>query len=1065
MNHRSFECLKNGALAVGFAALAAIALVWTPASAAAQTGTIVGTVSVAETERPLEAVQVYIEGSGIGTLTNSSGRFLLVNVPVGEHTVTAELVGYRATSQTVTVSAGESAVANFSLSQSAIALDEIVVTGAGVATEKKRLGNTISTINTEQMENQPISSFSDLIQGREPGLVGLPSSGTTGEGSRIRIRGSASLSQSNEPIIYVDGIRVDRSGGFGPGVSAGGQGSPSRLDDINPNSIERIEVLKGAAAATLYGTEASNGVIQIFTKRGQQGAPRWTFQVEQSMIDTPTDRMIPHADFAVSQEDVQRIQQRWGRTVGLYEPFQEMVFPEILETGYGQTYSGSVQGGGDLITYFVSGRYFNEDGPLGWEDEIQARDHNVKRQAQANINVFPTDDLRLRFSGLYSEVNHETFENSNNIFGVFSSMFMSHLRLAREGNRFGSLAFGTTKEFGQATTNQDVEHFAGSINANWTLAQGLVFDGTFGVDVTNQRSVNFFPFGWNVDGFSTFFTDGLRSLSDRNHREVTGDFKLSHQADIGSSLSSSLVVGAQGFLRQTVSTGGDGLQFPGPGLEVLSAASSQSVFEIFSRVVNAGVFVQEQVGWSDYAYFTVGGRFDANSAFGEDFDVAFYPKASVSIIPSDFDGWENETLSSFRIRAAVGQSGLQPGAFDKFTTFSSLPSLEGPGVAPDNLGNQALQPEVSTEWEAGAELGLFNERVGVDVTYWNRTVSDALVARQFPVSGGFRATQLDNIGEVKASGVEVAVNGTAYQSRQTSVDLFANASYITEEVTDMGGAPPLKVGGSYPRYRNFVKEGFAPGAYFGATPADVAIPLNLNGDCSVPTQQEALAYFSEPRNPSDFEVLSKTPDGGIGSVGCGGDFLGNHLGKPTPDWQGSFGTNLTFLTNFELSTLFEFKAGNYHVQDLSGMFRQANAVIGRNTPESARVSATMQNPNSTAQERLDAAIFWANNLRALAPMSGMNGIHPADWLRWRELSLTYRMPSDFVDRFSLNTASLTLGVRNLKLWVNEEYTGMDPEVNILGRCDGGLSCNFLNSVEGWGLPIPRRFTASIRVGF
>jgi hypothetical protein len=356
------------------------------------------------------------------------------------------------------------------------------------------------------------------------------------------------------------------------------------------------------------------------------------------------------------------------------------------------------------------------------------------------------------------------------------------------------------------------------------------------------------------------------------------------------------------------------------------------------------------------------------------------------VVPSDLGGWDSETFSSFRIRAAVGQSGLQPGAFDQFTTFESLPSAEGPGVAPDNLGNPELSPEVSTEWEAGAELGLWNDRVGFDVTYWDRTVDDALVARQFPVSGGFRNTQLDNIGEVAASGLEVAVNGTAYQSRSSTVDLFANASYITEEVTDMGGAPPLKVGGSYPRYRNFVKEGFAPGAYFGATPADVPIPLNLlpataDGECQVPSEADALAFFSQPRDPSEFEVLSKADMGStIGSVGCGGDFLNNHLGKPTPDWQGSFGANVTFLTNFEISTMFEFKAGNYKVQDLSGMFRQANAVIGRNTPKSAQVTATMADPNATAQDRLQAALTWANELRALAPMSGMNGIHPADFL-------------------------------------------------------------------------------------
>ena len=147
------------------------------------------------------------------------------------------------------------------------------------------------------------------------------------------------------------------------------------------------------------------------------------------------------------------------------------------------------------------------------------------------------------------------------------------------------------------------------------------------------------------------------------------------------------------------------------------------------------------------------------------------------------------------------------------------------------------------------------------------------------------------------------------------------------------------------------------------------------------------------------------------------------------------------------------------------MFRQANAVIGRNTPDAARAGATLANPASSPQERLDAAIYWANNLRALAPMSGMNGIHPADFMRWRELSLTYRFSGSLAERLRLSNGAITLGARNLALWVNSEYTGMDPEVNVLGRCEGGLDCNFLNSTEGWGIPIPRRFTFSVRLGF
>jgi hypothetical protein len=295
--------------------------------------------------------------------------------------------------------------------------------------------------------------------------------------------------------------------------------------------------------------------------------------------------------------------------------------------------------------------------------------------------------------------------------------------------------------------------------------------------------------------------------------------------------------------------------------------------------------------------------------------------------------------------------------------------------------------------------------------------------------------------------------------------MFANVAYITELVSDMGGAPPLKTGGSYPRYRNFIKEGYSPGAFFGSKIADMNIPLDIGPTaCIQPTQAEADAYFSVPRGLSDFEVIPiNCLNGSTNSDGTG--FLDTFLGKPTPDYAGSWGFNMSFLGNFELNSLFEYKFGNFQVQDLSGMFRQANAVIGRNTPRAAAVGSILANPASSSQQRIDAAVEWATTLRALAPMSGMNGIHDADFMRWRELSLTYRVPSEALDRIGASSLTLNVGMRNLKLWMGDAYTGMDPEVNILGRCNGGLDCNFLSSVEGWGIPIPRRLTFSARVGF
>ena len=285
--------LTSGLLRGGLVLALAAMIGWAPAPVAAQaTGTLVGTVRDAASQRPLEAVQVYLGGTGIGALTNAAGRFLLLNVPAGEATLIAEIVGYRSGTATVTVGAGQSVVQDFGLQQTAITLDEVVVTGAGIATEKRKLGNTIATLDAASLENAPIADFSQMIAGREPGVVALPSSGSTGEGAAIRIRGSSSLSQLNEPIIYVDGIRVDRSA-----VSLSGTGNPSRLDDIPPESIDRVEILKGAAAATLYGTEASNGVIQIFTKRGRAGAPQFTAQADWTGIRVPTNRILPVADY------------------------------------------------------------------------------------------------------------------------------------------------------------------------------------------------------------------------------------------------------------------------------------------------------------------------------------------------------------------------------------------------------------------------------------------------------------------------------------------------------------------------------------------------------------------------------------------------------------------------------------------------------------------------------------------------------------------------------------------------------------------------------------------------
>ncbi|MGH7476393.1 MAG: SusC/RagA family TonB-linked outer membrane protein [Longimicrobiales bacterium] len=1060
-------------LAATLAAAATSALL-AAAAQAQESGRITGRVVDAANNRPLAGVQVFIPPTGIGGLSDESGRFLLLQVPPGPQTVTAQIIGYRQAEQQVTVTSGEVVSIELRLTQTAIDLDEIVVTGAGVATAKRKLGNTISTIDASDLENAPITDFSQILQGREPGVLSLPASGYTGAGTQIRIRGSSSLSQLNEPIIYVDGIRVDNSGG---NMMGGTQADASRLDDIPPESIERVEILKGAAAATLYGTEASNGVIQIFTKKGRSGAPRFTFQTDISAVSMPTDRMLPLADFARSQADIDRIRERWGRTVQLYEVFQEDLAPEFFETGLQQAYGLSVSGGGDLITYYASGRYQTENGPLGFDkffDPVPgfepAQDEVQRVQTTANLSITPHEKVRIGINTLYTELDQESPDNANNIYALYTLSMFGQPRLATASNLLGSPAFATSRESQYQVNGNNTKHFAGSANVNYSPIASLRLDGTFGVDFVSEAGVRMRPFNWNVDGFTSSTPEGSRTVDEIRNHILTADAKAAWDARLGESVSNTFLAGVQGFLRERTSKGGTGTQFPGPGLEVVEAGAFQSVFESWVRNTQVGGYLQDQIGWRDWAFLTVGGRWDANSAFGEDFNTAFYPKASLSVMPTEALGWESSTFSTLRLRAAIGRSGLQPSAFDKFTTFAPLPSEEGPGVSPDNLGNDALKPEVSTEIEAGAELGLFDDRASLDVTWWTREVKDAIVNRQFPVTGGFINPQADNIGELKAHGLELAVSGGVIQTQNFGLKLFAGAAYITEEIADMGGAPPLKVGGSYPRYRNFNVEGFAPGAYFGAEVArELAIPINIDGSCTEPSLEAALAYFSTPQNPSAFKplVYGNTDFGqrsGLASDNCGQGALLSYLGKPTPDWSGSIGFNASFLGNFELSSLFEFKAGNFAWHDLGGEFRRANPVIGRNTPRARELESTLLDPASTAQERLDAAVEWVRNFEGLTPMDGLNAVKPADMVRWRELSLTYHVPVSLVDRLGLASAALNFGARNLKLWVNGEYPGIDPETNLYSRCNGGLDCNFA-AVEAFGVPLTRRYTISTRVSF
>ena len=736
-------------------AMSALALLLPSAQVSAQggTGTVRGKITAVAGGVAIPGAQVSIAGTRVGAAASADGGYVMPGVPTGTQTVRVRMIGYAPISKSVSVVAGQSATADFTLVASAVALDEVVVTGTAGSARKREVGNSIGTVKLSEMP-QAQSDFGALLAGKMSGVQVAGGSGNSGAGKAIRLRGNTSVALSNQPLLYVDGVRV-RSDEYPKNLpetgavqrSANINASP--LNDISPDDIERIEIVKGAAAATLYGTDAAAGVIQIFTKRGSQGAAKW-----QMNLNTGFNHL---QQFGTDQAPLL-----------FMDPF--------LRNGRSNAISAQVSGGTvNNVRYFFSGA---ADGTEG----VMPNDLDKKFNVRANIDFVPTRNLAVSWNTSYTNDNIANTPAGNNAHGLTLNAFR------RDRNYYANSNPDTIRQVLAYQLSTGIDRMIIGLTGTWTPITAFSSKATVGLDRAAVENRNLRPYGFAQA------PQGIINDQRWTNRTISLDWVNNWEHTFGRDVRGTFSFGSQYVNSDVNDASGYSEGFPGPGQPTVSSGATKLAFENRQVIITGGGFVQALLGYKDRYFVTAGLRIDGNSAFGKSFGLQQYPKLSASWVASDESWWPSKGSMTLKLRSALGRAGRAPGAFDAVQTWSPVGWGGQPAFRPLNLGNPSLGPERTTETEFGFDLTAFNGRATMDFTAFDATTSDAL----FPVTSvpslGFLSSQLKNVGKLSKNGIEMTLTGILVDRKNFGLTAAMSATTNQSKVVSLGGAPAFQIG-------------------------------------------------------------------------------------------------------------------------------------------------------------------------------------------------------------------------------------------------------------------------------
>jgi TonB-dependent starch-binding outer membrane protein SusC len=958
-----------------------------PAALLAQTGTVTGRVTDASTRQPISDVRIVIPGTALATATNAEGAYRITNVPVGRQTVGLFRIGFRATSDTIQVQAGQTATLNFQMTASLVTLSEVVVTGTAGNQERRAQSAQVASLDAaELVKTAPVSNVGELLQSRIPGVAISSNSGTIGSAKAIRIRGASSINLSNQPLLFIDGIRINE--GF---ITSGQSGQNfDRMNDLSPDEIESIEVVKGPAAATLYGADASAGVIQIITKKGRPGSNKFTqtVRLEGGRLNqdwTPPDNYGNCTAALVATTSTNPLCR--GQAVGTLVQDNPLMRVGAFRTGNDRQLGWDGRGGGQNYGYFLSYGSQNAEGTLP--------NNNFQRYSvRSNFNYVPSAKLTIEAGFGLGQIKTDLPNNDNNIFGWLGGAMLGSPTTRDDSgapSRDGWYAFNRHYNAINSLQHTLLTHrVTTNMSATYLPISWFTNRVTLGMDYAQDEQVNFSPkndstwYGGATDG-------GSINQTARGAERYTFDYLGNVRRNFGarSEWESNLSFGLQVISSRNKSVFASGLGFVTNENNSIDAAATTTGGSNFTEQRTFGYLGQVQLGYENRAFIQLGVRVDKNSSFGASAPAFVLPKigATWTISEEGFFAPLTPYINTLRLRTAYGTTGRSPRPGSALTTLVSaaynITGTTAAGAIPGNPGNLDLKPERGTEYEAGADASFWNDRISTELTYFHKSTRDLIIAKPIAPSLGFSSNPLANIGGVLNSGLEMTLNIAALRTAPVEWDIRGGANTLHNELTSLGGVLPFNLYGQH----NRAVEGQQLGVWMSKKiqSIDVANSKVTVSDTLVP------------------------------------------MGNLYPTFEWNLTNTFTVMKNLRLSALLDAKR-NFKVFNNTEFFRETQLVRSNRRLDKTVLSRydylrrygddTPGNPAFVTESGQSATV---NDVYEAF-------IQPGDFVRLREVSASLDVPQRLLSslRNTVQNATLTLAFQNVKLWTN--YGGPDPEV-------------------------------------